>query len=92
MAPSETVEPPGGRHEGAAVKMRVPTLGSPRRPVASAPAPGAVGAWTPFSEHGPSKMFIVARFYKVSAPDLGQGQNVDFPMVFHGFCDIVLQS
>ena len=46
MAQSETVEPLRGRHEGAAVKMRVPTLGSVRRPVASAPAPGAVGTWT----------------------------------------------
>ena len=89
MASSGSSQPSGGRHEGVAVKMRVPTLGSPRRPVASAPAPGAVGAWTPFSEHGPSKMFIFAMFYKVSCPDLGRGKNVDFPMVFHGFCDIV---
>ena len=43
MVPSETVESPEGRHEGAAVKIRVPTLGSVRRPVASALAPGAVG-------------------------------------------------
>ena len=64
MAPSEPVEPPGGRHEGAAVKMRVPTLGSVRRPVAGAPAPGAVGTWTRISGHGPSKMFIFTRFYK----------------------------
>ena len=76
---------PGGRHEGVAVKMRVSTLGSPRRPVASAPAPGAVPAWARFSGHGPSKMFIFARFYKGSRPDLGQGENVDFPMGFHGF-------
>ena len=72
MSPSGSSQPPGGRHEGVAVKMRVPTLGSPRRPVASAPAPGAVGAWTRFLLHGPSKMFIFARFYKVSTPDLGQ--------------------
>ena len=48
QAPSEPSQPPGGRHEGVPSKMRVPTLGSRRRPVASAPAPGAVGAWTRF--------------------------------------------
>ena len=37
----------------------------------TAPAPGAVGAWTRFLIHGPSKMFIVARFYKVSSGALG---------------------
>ena len=72
MLPSGSSQLPGGRHEGVAVEMRVPTLGSPRRPVASAPAPGAVGAWTRFSGHGPSKMFIFARFYKVSSTALGQ--------------------
>ena len=73
MAPSGSSQPPGGRHEGVAVEMRVPTLGSPQRPVASTPAPGAVGAWTRFllHVHGPSKMFIFAMFYKVSTDALG---------------------
>ena len=64
MAPSEPVEPPGGCHEGTAVKMRVPTLGSVLRPVAGAPAPGAVGTSTRIPEHEPSKMFIFHRFYQ----------------------------
>ena len=85
MLPSGSSQLPGGRHEGVAVKMRVSTLGSPRRPVASAPALGAVGAWTRFLLHGPSKMFIFARFYKGSDGALGHHQNVDYPMVFHGF-------
>ena len=71
MAPSEPVEPPGGRHEGAAVKMCVPTLGSVRRPMASAPAPGAVGTMDQISEHGPSEMFIFARVYKGLFSDRG---------------------
>ena len=85
MLPSGSSQLPGGRHEGVAVKMRVPTLGSPRRPVASAPAPGAVRAWTRFSGHGPSKMFIFARFYKGSTDALEHQLNVDFPNAFHGF-------
>ena len=85
MLPSGSSQLPGGHHEGVAVKMRVSTLGSPRRPVASAPAPGAVPEWTRFSGHGPSKMFIFARFYKGSADAPGHQLNVDFPMVFHGF-------
>ena len=64
MAPSETVEPPAGRHEGAAVEMCVPTLGSVRRPVAGAPAPGAVGTWSRILLHGSPKMFIFTMFYK----------------------------
>ena len=64
MAPSEPSQLPRGRHEGVALKMRVANLGSGRRTVARAPAPGAVGAWTLFSGHGPLKMFIFARFYK----------------------------
>ena len=71
MLPNGSSQLPGGRHEGIAVKMRVSTLGSPRRPVASAPAPGAVPAWARFSGHGPSKMFIFARFHKVSTDALG---------------------
>ena len=63
MAPSETVGPPGGCHEGAAVEMRVPTLGSVRCPVASAPAPGAVGTWDVPTEHGTTEMLIFAMFY-----------------------------
>ena len=81
MLPSGSSQLPGGRHEGVAVKMRVSTLGSPRRPVTSAPAPGAVGAWTRFSGHGPSKMFIFARFYKVFAYALGHNQFASFSTV-----------
>ena len=92
MAPSGSSQPSGGRREVVAVKMRVPTLGSPRRPVASVPAPGAVRAWTRFLLLGPSKMFIFARFYKGSRPDLGQDENVDFPMVFHGFRGCLSES
>ena len=92
MAPSEPVEPPGGRHEGAAVKMRVPTLGSVRCPVASAPAPVAVGTWTRISGHGPSEMFIFARVYKVFHYAPGHNENVDFPMVFHGFRGCLCES
>ena len=72
MLPSGSSQLPGGRYEGVAVKMRVSTLGSPRRPVASAPAQGAVPEWARFSGHGPSKMFIFARLYKVSRAALGQ--------------------
>ena len=71
MLPSGSSQLPGGRHEGVAVKMLVPTLGSPRRPVASAAAPGAVPAWARFWGHGPSKMSIFIRFYKVFSDDLG---------------------
>ena len=85
MLPSGSSQLPGGRHEGVAVKMRVSTLGSPRRPVASAPAPGAVPESARFSEHGPPEMFIFARFYKVFRDVLGHRENVDFPMVFHRF-------
>ena len=92
MLPSGSSQLPGGRHEGVAVKMRVSTLGSPRRPVASAPAPGAVPAWARFSGHGPSKMFIFDRFYKGSDDALGHHQNVDFPMVFHGFRGCLFES
>ncbi len=92
MLPSGSSQLPGGRHEGIAVKMRVSTLGNPRRPVASAPAPGAVPEWTRFSEHGPSKMFIFDRFYKVFGYALGHSQNVDFPMFFHGFRGCLFES
>ena len=85
MLPSGSSQLPGGRHEGVAVKMLVPTLGSPRRPVASAAAPGAVPGWARFLLHGPSKMFIFIRFYKVFCSALGHYKIVDFPMVFHGF-------
>ena len=71
MLPSGSSQLPGGRHEGVAVKMLVPTLGSPRRTVASAAAPGAVPAWTRFSD-GPSKMFIFIRFYRVFASPTGR--------------------
>ena len=86
MLPSWSSQLPRGRHEGVAVKMRVPTLGSPRRPVASAPAPGAVRAWARFSEHGPSKMFIFARFYKVSDDALGHHQKASFSIVSEHAC------
>ena len=92
MLPSGSSQLPGGRHEGIAVKMRVSTLGSPRRPVASAPAPGAVPAWARFSGHGPSKMFIFIRFYKDSRDALGHHENVDFPLVFHGFRGCLFES
>jgi hypothetical protein len=82
MLPSGSSQLPGRRHEGVAVKMRVSTLGSPRRPVASAPAPGAVGAWARFSGHGPSKMFIFDRFYKAFDYALGHNQNASFSTVF----------
>ena len=86
MLPGGSSQLPGGRHEGIAVKMRVSTLGSPRRPVASAPAPGAVPEWTRFSEHGPSKMLIFARFYKGSDTALGQYQNASFSTVPEHAC------
>jgi hypothetical protein len=75
MLPIGSSQPPGGCLEGVAVKMRVPTLGSPRRPVASAPAPGAVGAWTRFLLHRPTKMFIFAILYKGSTDALGHQLN-----------------
>ena len=87
MLPSGSSQLPGGHHEGVAVKMRVSTLGSPRRPVASAPAPGAVPEWARFSGHGPSKMFIFARFYNVFCYALGHNKNIDFSMVFMVFAD-----
>ena len=92
MLPSGSSQLPGGRHEGVAVKMLVPTLGSPRRPVASAAAPGAVPAWARFSGHGPSKMFIFTRFYKDSRYAPSIARIVDFPMVFHGFRECLSQS
>ena len=87
MLPSGSSQLPGGRHEGVVVKMRVPTLGSPPCAVANALAPGAVIVWLCFSGHGPSKMFIFIRFYKDSRDALEHHENVDFPMVFHGFCE-----
>ena len=45
IVPSEPSQPPGGRHEGVAVKMRVATLGSRRCSVATAPARAAVSMW-----------------------------------------------
>ena len=92
MLSSGSSQLPGGRHEGVAVKMLVPTLGSPRRPVASAAAPGAVPAWARFSGHGPSKMLIFIWFYKDSRDALEHHENVDLPMGFHGFCDCVSES
>ena len=86
MLPSGSSQLPGGRHEGGAVKMLVPTLGSARRPVASAAAPGAVPAWARFSGHGPSEIFIFIRFYKESRDAREHHEIADFPMVFHGFC------
>ena len=86
MLPSGSSQLPGGRHEGIAVEMRVSTLGNPRRPVASAPAPGAVGAWARFSGHGPSKMFIFARFYKGSQCFRGNIENASFSTVSEHAC------
>ncbi len=86
MVPTETVGPPGGRHEGAAVKMRVPTLGSVRCPVASAPAPGAVGTMTRISGHGPSKMFIFTRFYNGKNSDRGHYSFTVFSTVSEHAC------
>ena len=85
MLPSGSSQLPGGRHEGVAVKMLVPTLGSPRRPVASAAAPGAVPAWARFSGHGPSKMFIFTRLYNGSSCATCTTRIVVLPMVLHGF-------
>ena len=65
MLPSGSSQLTGGRHECVAVEMLVSTLGSPRRVVASAAAPGAVPAWARFSEHGQSEMSIFTRFYNV---------------------------
>ncbi len=48
MLPSGSSQLPGGRHEGVAVEMLVPTLGSPRRPVAGAAAPVPAPAWARF--------------------------------------------
>ena len=45
---SEPSQPRGGRHKGAAVEMCVSPLGSRRRPVANAAAPGADENGTPF--------------------------------------------
>ena len=87
MAPSETVEPPGGRHEGAAVKVWVPILGSVRHPVASAPAPGAVGTWCRIWLHGSSKMFIFTRFYKGLFDALGHHIFALFPTVSEHACN-----
>ena len=64
MVPSETGEPPGARREGAAVKMRVPTLGSVFRPAACAPAPVAAGAGPRIRLHETLEMLVFARFYK----------------------------
>ena len=44
---SEPSQPHGGRHKGAAVEMCVSPLGSRRRPVANAAAPGADKNETP---------------------------------------------
>ena len=65
--------------------MRVPTLGSRRRPVATEPAPGAAGTWARFSGHGPPEMFIFTMFYKGFRPYLGKVEIVHFPMVFDDF-------
>ena len=93
MVPSETVGPPGGRHKGAAVKMHVPTLGSVRRPVASTPAPGAVGTWTRISEHGPSKMFIFTMFYKGKYYDRDHSIQTCFPTVSEHACsELIMRS
>ena len=65
MSSSEIVGSPGGCHEGAAVQKRVATLGSVRCPVASTPAPGAVGKRSRILQHGTPEMFIFHWFYKV---------------------------
>ena len=62
--PDAPVRIPGGCHEGTAVEKRVATLGSMRCPVASAPAPGAVGTGDVPTEHGTTEMSVFARFYK----------------------------
>ena len=81
MAPSETGGPPGGCHVGAAVEMRVPTLGSVRCLVASAPAPGAVGTWSRILLHGMTEMFVFATFYKGFQYALGHIENACFSSV-----------
>ena len=81
MLPSGSSQLPGGHHEGVAVKMRVSTLGGPRRPVASAQAPGAVRAWVHFWLHRPSKIFIFTMVYKVFGYDLGHSQFASFSTV-----------
>ena len=50
---SEPSQPRGGRHKGAAVEMCVSPLGSRRRPVANAAAPGADenGTPSPVTDH-----------------------------------------
>ena len=77
MPPSGSSQLTVGRHECVAVEMLVSTLGSPRRVVASAAAPGAVPAWARFLLHGPSKMFIFTRFYKVLCSAREQSIIVD---------------
>ena len=68
------------------MEMGVSTLGSVRCPVASVLAPGAVGAWTSFSEHGPSKIFIFDRFYKVFCSDRGHCIFIGFISVSAHVC------
>ena len=90
MLPSGSSQLPGGRHEGVAVEMCVSTFGSPRRPVASAPAPGAVGAWTCFLLHGSSTMFIFTMFYIVFVMTEVITKKLMFQWVVMGFavsCD-----
>ena len=52
------------KQKNQALKCTFPHFGSVRRPVASAPAPGAVGTWSRILLHRSPKMFIFARFYK----------------------------
>ena len=93
MLPSGSSQLPGGRHEGAAVKMRVPTLGSVRCPVASAPAPGAVGTWTRISGHGPSEMFIFTMFYNGKHTAPGQCVFALFSTVSEHACpELIMRS
>ncbi len=56
--PDAPVRIPGGCHEGTAVEKRVATLGSMRCPVASAPAPGAVGTGDVPTEHGTAEIHV----------------------------------
>ena len=67
---SEPSQPRGGRHKGAAVEMCVSPLGSRRRPVANAAAPGADENGTPFPVTDHRKCSFSTGFIRVLAMQL----------------------
>ena len=62
---SEPSQPHGGRHKGAAVEMCVSPLGSRRRPVTNAAAPGADENGTPFPDTDHRKCSFSQGFIRV---------------------------